>query len=233
MNYRFRAKAKKDGSVVEGYYAVHHIAQLDNRNVVTGYKETHNIFNDDPGNRDKGCYWKEIEQSSLEMINERIEKPILDACCGSRMFWFDKDNPNVVFMDKRDEVCTLSDGQTVIVHPNIVGDFTAMPFPDKSFKLVVFDPPHLVWAGKASNLYKRYGKLDNWQEELRKGVDECFRVLDDYGVLIFKWAETQLKIKTIINTIGRQPLFGHKRLGGGKTVWMAFMKFPEDYHGKN
>ena len=22
-------------------------------------------------------------------------KPILDACCGSRMFWFDKDNPNV------------------------------------------------------------------------------------------------------------------------------------------
>lgn len=27
-----------------------------------------------------------------------MEKEILDATCGSRMFWFDKDNPNVVFI---------------------------------------------------------------------------------------------------------------------------------------
>lgn len=155
-------------------------------------------------------------------------KPILDACCGSRMFWFDKDNPNVVFMDKRDEICELSSGQTVIVKPNLVADFTAMPFPDNSFKLVVFDPPHLVWDGKTRNLYKTYGKLDDWRNTLRLGVDECFRVLDDYGVLIFKWCESQIKVKTIINAIGRQPLFGHKRLGGGKTVWLAFMKFPKD-----
>ena len=26
-------------------------------------------------------------------------KTILDACCGSRMFWFDKENPNVDFCD--------------------------------------------------------------------------------------------------------------------------------------
>ena len=40
-------------------------------------------------------------------------KPILDACCGSRMFWFDKDNPLVEFMNIRDEECMLSDGQLV------------------------------------------------------------------------------------------------------------------------
>ena len=28
-------------------------------------------------------------------------KKILDACCGSRMCWFDKDNPDTVFMDWR------------------------------------------------------------------------------------------------------------------------------------
>lgn len=28
-------------------------------------------------------------------------KLILDACCGSRMFWFDKHNPAVTYMDKR------------------------------------------------------------------------------------------------------------------------------------
>lgn len=26
-------------------------------------------------------------------------KPILDACCGGRMFYFDKNNPNVLFTD--------------------------------------------------------------------------------------------------------------------------------------
>lgn len=71
-------------------------------------------------------------------------KPILDACCGSRMFWFDKDNHLVDFQDIRDEVCTLSDGQICMVHPNIIGDFTNMNFPDKSYKLVIWDPPHLV-----------------------------------------------------------------------------------------
>lgn len=153
--------------------------------------------------------------------------PILDACCGSWMFWFDKDNPNVTFMDIRDEECVLSDGQTVIVHPNVIGDFTKMPFPDKSFKLVVFDPPHLVWAGKTANLYKRYGKLDrDWAEELKAGMDECMRVCDDYGVVIFKWAETQLKLKTVLKAIGREPLFGHRSNASGKTIWLAFMKFP-------
>lgn len=32
------------------------------------------------------------------------DKIILDACCGSRMFWFDKENPRVLFADIRTEV---------------------------------------------------------------------------------------------------------------------------------
>jgi len=35
-------------------------------------------------------------------------KPILDACCGSRMFWFDKKNPAAIFMDNRELEDTLS-----------------------------------------------------------------------------------------------------------------------------
>lgn len=154
-----------------------------------------------------------------------MKKPILDACCGSRMFWFDKDNPYVEFMDIRDEDIYLSNGQMVMVHPNTIGDFTAMPFPDNSFKMVVFDPPHLVWNGKAANLYKLYGKLDkNWQTVLAQGFKECFRVLEPYGVLIFKWAETQLKLNKVLTLTNEKPLFGHKR---GKTFWVAFMKFPK------
>ena len=113
------------------------------------------------------------------------------------MFWFDKNNPFVEFMDIRDEVVYLSNGQTIIVHPNTIGDFTNMPYPDNSFKMVVFDPPHLVWKGKAANLYKLYGKLDkDWKTMLAKGFEECFRVLEPFGVLIFKWSETQVKLNT-------------------------------------
>lgn len=33
-------------------------------------------------------------------MNEDVKR-ILDACCGFRMFWFNKNNSDVVFMDKR------------------------------------------------------------------------------------------------------------------------------------
>ena len=59
-----------------------------------------------------------------------MEKKILDACCGSRMFWFDKTNPNVLFMDKRKEILTAKDRdkiRVIEVNPDIVGDFTNMP----------------------------------------------------------------------------------------------------------
>jgi len=37
---------------------------------------------------------KEGKEGGGEMTTK--EKPILDVCCGSRMFWFDKDNENTV-----------------------------------------------------------------------------------------------------------------------------------------
>jgi len=35
--------------------------------------------------------------------------PVLDACCGSRMFWFDRQDSRAVFVDKRRERHTLPD----------------------------------------------------------------------------------------------------------------------------
>lgn len=32
------------------------------------------------------------------------QKRILDVCCGGRMFWFDKNNPDVLFVDNREMV---------------------------------------------------------------------------------------------------------------------------------
>lgn len=68
-------------------------------------------------------------------------KKILDACCGSRMFWFDKQNPDVIYADNREVETTLCDGRQLLIKPDVKMDFCNMPYPDNSFRIVVFDPP--------------------------------------------------------------------------------------------
>ena len=150
-------------------------------------------------------------------------KKILDACCGSKMFWFDKKNEDTVFMDNRTLEDTLCDGRRLVVKPDIVADFKDMPFEDNTFYLVVFDPPHLKQAGENSWLAKKYGTLDKqtWPQDIRQGFNECIRVLKPNGTLIFKWNEEQIKLKDILKVIEYKPLFGNKR---SKTHWLVFMK---------
>lgn len=81
-------------------------------------------------------------------------KKILDVTCGTRTMWFNKNHPNAIYCDKRDEALTgiwkstngLSE-RTCYVHPDIQCDFTCLPFDDNSFSLVVFDPPLLYAPG--------------------------------------------------------------------------------------
>lgn len=76
-----------------------------------------------------------------------MEKQILDVCCGSRMFWFDKNNPHTIFMDNRVLHDTLCDRRKLDIEPDIIGDFRNIPFDDNTFHMVVFDPPHLLKVG--------------------------------------------------------------------------------------
>lgn len=116
------------------------------------------------------------------------KKKILDATCGARTMWFDKQNPHTVFFDKRcehyDGLWKNSPGSTLDIVPDVVGDFTHIPYEDNLFALVVFDPPHLTGAKETSWLVKKYGKLgQNWEKMLRDGFRECMRVLKPDGVL--------------------------------------------------
>lgn len=148
-------------------------------------------------------------------------KPILDACCGSRMFWFDKHQEDTLFTDIRDEEYPIYD-KYVSVHPDQIEDFRDMSFEDDSFYLVVFDPPHLKWAGKKSIMKGQYGQLNkNWPDDLRRGFDECMRVLKPNGTLVFKWSECQVPLKQVLECTNYKPLFGNKR---GDTHWLVFMK---------
>lgn len=106
------------------------------------------------------------------------KKIILDACCGSRMFWFDKHNPLTLFADIREEECVLCDGRKLQIHPDIISDFSNMPFLNESFKLVVFDPPHLLNVGKESWLAKKYGKLpEDWPRVIKRELMNAFEYL--------------------------------------------------------
>lgn len=153
-------------------------------------------------------------------------KPILDVCCGSKMMWFDKNNPNVLFNDIHPRIDTLCDGRSLVVNPDTTFDCRQLRINDNSFYLVVLDPPHLRKAGKDSGLSKKYGTLpEQWQEFLKDAFNECLRVLKPYGTLVFKWNEQQVKLSEVLTLLPVKPLFGHRR---GKTHFIVFMKGLDD-----
>lgn len=151
-----------------------------------------------------------------------METPILDVCCGSKMFYFDKNNSKVTFMDCRELEDVLCDDRKLEIKPDIIGDFRNIPFTDNSFNMVVFDPPHLLHIGENSWMAKKYGKLSNtWREDISKGFSECLRVLKPNGTLIFKWNEEQIKLSEILPLFSQKPILGNRR---AKTHWLVFMK---------
>lgn len=149
-------------------------------------------------------------------------KRVLDACCGSRMFYFDKQNPDVIYADNRELETTLCDGRALMIKPDVHMDFRSMPYTDNTFKVVVFDPPHLKSAGTGSWLAKKYGILPaDWTNYLKQGFNECMRVLEPDGLLIFKWNEEQIKLVEVLKAFDKKPLLGDQR---GKTRWLVFIK---------
>ena len=156
-------------------------------------------------------------------------KLVLDACCGGRMFWYEKENQNVLFMDKREvEKGAFPNNWNPnwCVKPDVIADFRDMPFPDKSFKLIIYDPPHLASGSEKSVINKKYGLLnkETWKEDIIQGFKECWRVLDELGTLIFKWNEANIKASDLIKSFPVKPLFGDFTGKTGKTIWFTFMK---------
>lgn len=155
------------------------------------------------------------------------DKRILDPCCGSKMFWFDKNNPDVEFCDNRTvPYHEYYPGRYIEVNPDTICDFTALPFKNDSFYLVVFDPPHLPDAGDKSIMKLKYGCLKgDWKTMFSKGFNECMRVLKPNGTLIFKWSEIRIPLSEILPLFSQEPLFGNRcRKRGNTTHWLCFMK---------
>lgn len=74
---------------------------------------------------------------------------------------------------------------------DVSADFTRLPFADKTFETVVFDPPYKLNGTSYESGDSKYGvdKPATWQERLQLmqlGMRECHRVLARKGYLLFK-----------------------------------------------
>ena len=155
-------------------------------------------------------------------------KPVLDACCGSRMFWYDKQDSRCLFVDIRRETfnCDTRPGRSdSVVDPDHIEDFRCLPFLNDTFYHVIFDPPHTLKRNPKTWTVKKYGTLgDDWRDVLHDGFAECFRVLRPHGTLIFKWSEFNIPLRDVMKLTPEKPLYGHKSGKQQGTHWGAFIK---------
>lgn len=150
---------------------------------------------------------------------------ILDMTCGARLMWHNKHHPAAVYCDIRRGIESLSDGRTVAIQPDQIADFRQLPFPDETFTLVNFDPPHLTKAGNTSWLAKKYGVLfTTWEEDLKAGFEEAFRVLKPEGVFTFKWCSEHISLGRVLELSPYPPLYGTRQGRKNATTFTVFQK---------
>lgn len=157
---------------------------------------------------------------------------ILDATASVRGMWFQKENPYTIFLDKRNETVRMKNGigkgyRNLKINPDIQAAWQTLPFQSGCFDMVIFDPPHIIRNEniKQGSITLKYGVLyiRSWREELRLAFVELFRVLKHEGILILKWAETDMNKDEIVTLSGKKPLFGTTTGNKNNTYWLLFI----------
>jgi len=157
---------------------------------------------------------------------------ILDATCGFKGIWYQKNHPFVTFMDNRNITLKSTHKnqkpRTYVIKPDIVSNWEDTPFPDNYFDMVVFDPPHLIRKRKTveSTMMKQYGYLyeSDYKVKLKNGIRKLFDVLKNDGVFVFKWNDGDKSINEVLPLFPFKPLFGTQIGQRTNTYWIVFIK---------
>jgi hypothetical protein len=171
-----------------------------------------------------------------------MNETILDACSAFRMMHFNKNDPNILYLDIRNDEQLAKDLLRVPnrkpwqpTKPTIKGDYRKLDYPNESFRLIFFDPSHFTQLG--DGIYRvKFGALcaETWQSDLKRAATELWRVLTPYGVLIFKWNDHDIHYKKVLKLFPAKPIAGQITAGvqgrrpniPAHTFWFTFMKFP-------
>ena len=179
------------------------------------------------------------------MIDPKSIKPnatVLDVTAGNRRMWGKRwNNPHVIFLDK---VPGLR------IQPDVVGVWEALPFPDDSFQLIVFDPNYYTRTGTPAPLWYRihhgdplerdgswWGKPFNTYHEMCttfvKAAREFRRVAPR---MVMKWTDSQHPLPKVLTLFLPYwiPLYTKKVTTGsfkknatGSTYWVSLIRKEE------
>jgi len=126
----------------------------------------------------------ELLERLLEFYPRKTPHKILDASLNDGRFWRGSNRP-VIGIDIEESY-----------RPNLVADNTAMPFSERSFDVVVYDPPHIPNQGrdKQKDFNSRFGLVLRSPKEnhytfthtFPPFLREAYRVLKPEGILLCK-----------------------------------------------
>ena len=170
---------------------------------------------------------------------------VLDATAGNRVVWRCKDPDGIIFLDLE---------KRLERKPTIFADNRCLPFRDKSFHTILFDPPH-AWAFKSifwgfpdretfsrnhpndPRQYPTYYGMERYRTKsaLLKAIYEAqrefLRVLVDDGLLWFNWSELKMEANRILvlfdewtELIRLRVVSPNQQLSDCTNYWIALAK---------
>lgn len=173
---------------------------------------------------------------------------ILDAGCGNRCMWKQKDNPNIVFIDIEKQLQRK---------PNLFASNIALPFRGGEFDTIFFDPPfkwncddHPFFSFPNTDmLYAMYPDISKRSQASYYGIEryktrealvaylfkaeqELHRILKPDGILWLRWCSmTSMTEKHVLNIFHNwdnctthQIDSNRRSTGSTNSFWFMLMK---------
>ena len=177
---------------------------------------------------------------------------ILDATAGNRRFWRNYSD-NIIYIDIQ---------KKLEKKPTMFADNRKLPFQDKTFHTIIYDPPHTwdfssiffgfpdkeSWIKNHPNdnrQYPTYYGMDIYKSKtslissIYKAQKELSRVIVDDGVLWLNWSELTISLNKIIVLFSEWDEYirlritsQHQTLSNTNNWWVCFMKKNTQQSGK-